>query len=160
MENTNINQLEEQVVASVDSQLTKPVLTHTGQVKWFNNRLGYGFIKVISEGANNNEDIFVHQSNISPNVSEWRSLRQGEYVSFQISDDDGTIQAVHVMGVNGGPLLVDATAETRTRNMDRPDESTDSVEKIHHPKQNRGVRRPRHNNRNHDSNRTSNTEIK
>ena len=56
-----MEQLEQQVVASVDGQLQTPVMTHTGQVKWFNNKLCYGFIRVVSEGDSHGEDIFVHQ---------------------------------------------------------------------------------------------------
>ena len=50
---------------------------HTGQVKWFNRRRGYGFIKIIqsrdSEEAENEsfigKDVFVHQSHIKPQKS-------------------------------------------------------------------------------------------
>ena len=45
--------------------------THTGRCKWFNNRLGYGFITVDSscQGADVPEDLFVHQTNIFPTTS-------------------------------------------------------------------------------------------
>ena len=33
-----------------------------GEVKWFNNKRGYGFLKVVSEDRKG-EDIFVHQTN-------------------------------------------------------------------------------------------------
>ena len=108
---STMNNLEEQVVNTVDQQLSA-TLTHTGQVKWFNNRLGYGFIKIIS-GDNAEDDIFVHQTHISPLTSEYRSLSTGEYVSFNISDSDGNRQAVDVSGVNGGPLLVDNPSRQR-----------------------------------------------
>lgn len=107
MSNESLGELEQKVVESVDNKLNTKVFTHTGQVKWFNNRLGYGFIKVVSDSDSHNDDIFVHQSHVSPSVSEWRSLRQGEYVSFNISTADGNRQAIDVRGVNGGSLLVD-----------------------------------------------------
>lgn len=103
--NENITQLENQVVENVDNQLSSK-LSHTGQVKWFNNKLGYGFIKIISDNSEDS-DIFVHQTHIAPATSEYRSLSTGEYVSFNISGEDGNRQAVDVKGVNGGPLLVD-----------------------------------------------------
>ena len=87
---------------------------YVGQVKWFNNRLGYGFITIISEGDRKNEDIFVHQQHITPKSSDYRSLQQGEYVSFQLGTPDTSEegakhvnQAVKVTGVFGGSLMCD-----------------------------------------------------
>ena len=82
-----------------------------GEVKWFNNKRGYGFLKVISEDRNG-EDIFVHQSNVNPITSEYRALYAGEYVSFNISDEERP-QALLVTGVNGGPLRCDAPQQPR-----------------------------------------------
>ena len=88
-----------------------------GQVKWFNNRLGYGFITIVSPGEHNSEDIFVHQQHITPKTSDYRSLQQGEYVSFQLGSADANSdaaaggkhvnQAVKVTGVFGGALMCD-----------------------------------------------------
>ena len=119
----NITQLENQVVETVDNQLSCN-LSHTGQVKWFNNKLGYGFIKIISDNSEES-DIFVHQTHISPTTSEYRSLSTGEYVSFNISSDDGNRQAVDVRGVNGGPLLVDNSIRRRPRGDRRSRPRTD-----------------------------------
>ncbi len=41
-----------------------------------------------TEGSDVPEDIFVHQTNVHPNSSTYRTLRQGEYVSFALSEDD------------------------------------------------------------------------
>jgi cold shock CspA family protein len=87
-----------------------------GQVKWFNNRLGYGFITIISECEQKNLDIFVHQQHITPKTSDYRALQQGEYVSFQLGTADTNTegeavkhanQAVNVTGVFGGTLMCD-----------------------------------------------------
>ena len=43
---------------------TRIIGSELGRVKWFNSRLGYGFITVTTNGSEN--DIFVHQSNILP----------------------------------------------------------------------------------------------
>ena len=56
-----------------------------GQVKWFNNKLNYGFITIISDTEHKGKDIFVHQTNIIPETSEYRTLTQGEYVSFYLA---------------------------------------------------------------------------
>ena len=89
-----------------ESVSSPSVGSENGQVKWFNNRLGYGFITVITPGSNNAKDIFVHQSNICPSQSQYRTLTVGEYVSLDISEDDKH-QALNVTGINGGSLSCD-----------------------------------------------------
>lgn len=102
--------------------------TYLGMVKWFSNKLGYGFIKVVSEGDRHNDDIFVHQSRVTPNVSEYRTLRKGEYVQLEIMPDEKkTWQANNVTGVLGGPLLCDTYYRPRgSRNQN--DDSTNNSE--------------------------------
>ena len=158
MSNETMEQLEQQVVASVDGQLQAPVMTHTGQVKWFNNKLCYGFIRVISEGDSHGEDIFVHQKNITPNVSEWRSLRLGEYVSFQLSNEDGTKQAINVRGVNGGPLMVDELLKSRNERREHAVANSDgnSNSRPRRPRNNRN-RKPRNDRRQNDSSSSATT---
>ena len=90
---------------------TVPVVVgaRTGQVKAFNAKKGYGFITVHGE---DNMDVFVHQTNISPLRSTYRTLTRGEYVSFDISDDEKK-QALNVRGVGGGTLRCDAVSTRR-----------------------------------------------
>jgi cold shock CspA family protein len=84
-----------------------------GRVKWFRNNLGYGFITIVSQdSAENGRDVFVHQSNVHPAVSTYRTLIKDEYVSLDLSDDEKT-QALNVRGVGGGPLRCDAPRPTR-----------------------------------------------
>ena len=86
--------------------------TLSGQVRWFNNTRGYGFITVHGEEA---QDVFVHQTNIHPAVSTYRSLVEGEYVSLDISQDDKK-QAINVRGINGGSLRCDAIQQRKDYN--------------------------------------------
>ncbi|MBC8446151.1 MAG: cold-shock protein [Chloroflexi bacterium] len=51
--------------------------TKIGQVKWFNDAKGYGFI-----AQEDGPDVFVHFSDIAG--SGRRSLREGQRVSFRI----------------------------------------------------------------------------
>jgi CspA family cold shock protein len=60
-----------------------------GRVKWFNDKKGYGFIEVEGEG-----DVFVHYSAIEG--SGFRSLSDGEVVSFEIEQSGKGPQAVQV----------------------------------------------------------------
>ncbi|MDO4283681.1 MAG: cold shock domain-containing protein [Clostridia bacterium] len=62
----------------------------TGRVKWFNNDKGYGFIEY-----NDLDDIFVHYSSI---LSEgYKTLVEGQYVSFELVRTDKGLQAKNVV---------------------------------------------------------------
>jgi CspA family cold shock protein len=63
-----------------------------GVVKWFNANKGYGFIKR-EEG----QDLFVHFSSI--NMQGYKSLTEGDKVSFEVEDTDRGPQAKNVSKV-------------------------------------------------------------
>ena len=62
-----------------------------GTVKWFNNQKGYGFIS--DEQGN---DVFVHYSGIQSNG--FKSLEDGQAVTFDITNSQRGLQAVNVCG--------------------------------------------------------------
>jgi cold shock protein len=85
-----------------------------GQVKWFNNKAGYGFITV-SDGDQAGKDIFVHYSSIKVVNSQYKYLIQGEYVEFTLTKSTGEqheYQASDISGIKGGLLM----CETRRVN--------------------------------------------
>jgi CspA family cold shock protein len=63
-----------------------------GTVKWFNNRKGFGFIQ-----QEDGPDLFVHFSSI--NSDGYRSLNEGEEVTFEVEDGERGPKAVNVSRV-------------------------------------------------------------
>ena len=61
-----------------------------GTVKWFNAQKGYGFITNESTG----EDVFVHFSGIAG--EGYKSLEEGQNVTFDITEGNRGLQAVNV----------------------------------------------------------------
>lgn len=80
----------------------------TGMVKWFNNKSGFGFITVCSDGDFNGKDIFSHYSSIRVTNSQYKYLVQGEYVDFDLvksKNDKHEYHAMDITGVLNGPIL-------------------------------------------------------
>ena len=92
--------------------------TTVGQVKWFNNKAGYGFITIMEEDGTA-KDIFCHYTNLLVDDSQYKYLVQGEYVQFVIAPATGAheIQATQITGINGGQLMC------QTRKLNAPVES-------------------------------------
>ena len=62
---------------------------YQGKVKWFSNEKGYGFIE-----AEDGEDVFVHFTGIVGDG--FKTLDEGEVVSFEITDGNRGPQAANV----------------------------------------------------------------
>ena len=63
-----------------------------GKVKWFNNKKGFGFIQ-----QEDGPDLFVHFSSIT--TEGYRSLEEGEAVTFDVEDGEKGPKAVNVSRV-------------------------------------------------------------
>ena len=60
-----------------------------GRVKWFNDAKGFGFIEYKED-----KDIFVHYSSI---ISKgYKTLKEGDIVSYEIVETDKGLQAKNV----------------------------------------------------------------
>ncbi|KAL6763031.1 cold shock protein, partial [Haematococcus lacustris] len=68
---------------------------HSAQVKWFNDKLGYGFCTITS-GPQSGKDVFVHHTGILHVHSHFRTLRKGECVHLNISHGQNGPQGVDV----------------------------------------------------------------
>ena len=65
----------------------------SGNVKWFNNEKGYGFIDYAQ-----NEDIFVHYSAIKK--EGYKTLAEGQLVEYELIKTEKGLQAINVKEVS------------------------------------------------------------
>ena len=82
--------------------------SNVGQVIRFFNRKGYGFIKDLNE----DQDYFIHNSEIKCKEGVYRKLYPGEYVSYNLVDKDGKQVCSEVRGIMGYSLLVENEEHT------------------------------------------------
>ena len=76
----------------------------TGEVKWFNNTKGWGFIA--QKGSE--EDIFVHFSAV--NGTGYKTLIAGQMVSFDLQRGDRGLHAINVTLLNAEEVEENAPA--------------------------------------------------
>lgn len=110
-----------------------------GQVKWFNNKAGYGFI-TIRDGEYADKDIFAHYSELRVTTSQYKYLMEGEYVEFDLVKTEGSkheYQATDISGIKGGGLMCE------TRNANRQAMVRDSEPRGENTRQDNGQRRYR-----------------
>lgn len=89
---------EEKVQTAESTSLDPSGISFTerqyGEVKWFNESKGYGFIT-----QDNGEDIFVHYSGIEG--EGFKVLVEGQRVEFEVESTAKGPQAVHVIPLSG-----------------------------------------------------------
>ena len=64
-----------------------------GQVKWFSDQKGYGFIQQEDGG----QDVFVHHSSIT--MDGFRSLSEGQAVEYELENGPKGPKAINVRPV-------------------------------------------------------------
>ena len=67
-------------------------MTEQGTVKWFNNEKGFGFIS-----RESGPDVFVHHTAIT--AEGYRSLNEGDRVSFEVGEGQKGLQARNVVRI-------------------------------------------------------------
>lgn len=78
-----------------------------GTVSWFNDSKGYGFIQRTTGG----KDVFVHFTAIKK--SGFRSLREGQEVTFEVVNGEKGLQATEVAIVGDAESEPEASEETQ-----------------------------------------------
>lgn len=69
----------------------------TGQVKWFNNAKGFGFI-LPDEGG---DDLFAHYSSIA--MEGYKTLKAGQLVSFDAAEGPKGMHAANIKVIGEAP---------------------------------------------------------
>lgn len=86
-----------------------------GRVKWFNTKVGYGFITV-TDGSRSGTDVFVYHNSINVESEQYKYLVQGEYVEFDLVKSESgkhEWQANNVIGIKGGKLMCETRREVK-----------------------------------------------
>ncbi|KAI5087165.1 protein lin-28-like A isoform X2 [Silurus meridionalis] len=76
----------------------------SGVCKWFNVRMGFGFLSMTSRDGTPLEppvDVFVHQSKLY--MDGFRSLKEGEPVEFSFKKSSKGLESLRVTGPGGAP---------------------------------------------------------
>ncbi|XP_055512407.1 protein lin-28 homolog A-like isoform X2 [Leucoraja erinacea] len=74
----------------------------TGQCKWFNVRMGFGFLSMTGRDGTPLDspiDVFVHQSKL--HMEGFRSLKEGEPVEFTFKKSSKGLESIRVTGPGG-----------------------------------------------------------
>lgn len=81
----------------------------TGQVKWFNNAKGFGFILPDDGG----DDLFAHYSSIG--MEGYKTLKAGQLVSFETVEGPKGLHAANIVPVSGTSSETQAAPEEPSR---------------------------------------------
>ena len=90
----------------------------TGQVKWFNNAKGFGFILPDDGG----DDLFAHYSAIG--MDGYKTLKAGQLVSFDAIQGPKGLHATNIHAVTGATEPAEAETTGKTTEESAEDDSS------------------------------------
>jgi CspA family cold shock protein len=93
----------------------------TGQVKWFNNAKGFGFILPDDGGS----DLFAHYSSIG--MEGYKTLKAGQMVSFDIVEGLKGLHAANIIALDDPDVPQQATSDAEQTDS-ASNEDTESIE--------------------------------
>ena len=100
----------------------------TGQVKWFNNAKGFGFILPDDGGA----DLFAHYSAIS--MDGYKTLKAGQLVTFDAVDGPKGVHAANIKAVESARenhvVLSDSVEEMELADSPATDAINETAEEL------------------------------
>ena len=100
----------------------------TGQVKWFNNAKGFGFILPDDGGA----DLFAHYSAIS--MDGYKTLKAGQLVTFDAVDGPKGLHAANIRAVESARdnhlVLSDSVEEVELAESSAADSINEAAEEL------------------------------
>lgn len=96
----------------------------TGQVKWFNNAKGFGFILPDDGGS----DLFAHYSSIE--MEGYKTLKAGQMVSFDIVEGPKGLHAANIIALDEAdvPQQAEGDASNESAESEERAESEESAE--------------------------------
>lgn len=99
-----------------------------GQVKWFNNAKGFGFILPDDGG----DDLFAHYSSIT--MEGYKTLKAGQPVTFDIEEDPKGLHAANIRALEvetdaggDGEAEAEAKSEAIDETKNEAEEGSDST---------------------------------
>ena len=85
-----------------------------GRVKWFNSKRGFGVVSFKINDEDN--DAFIHHSNIMIKGDVYKELFENEVIEFKLNRQDDKYYALEIRGQNGGPLLCEKSEDKKPKN--------------------------------------------
>jgi CspA family cold shock protein len=88
----------------------------TGQVKWFNNAKGFGFILPDDGG----DDLFAHYSAIG--MDGYKTLKAGQLVTFETVEGPKGLHAANIQAAQGNPEEAGTEDAVAQQSVEQPTE--------------------------------------
>ncbi|CAL8295207.1 unnamed protein product [Merluccius merluccius] len=128
---------EEEDASGSQEQDALRVWHGSGACKWFNVRMGFGFLSMTTrDGTPLDEpvDVFVHQSKL--HMEGFRSLKEGEAVEFTFQKSSKGLESLRVSGPSGAPCAgSDRRPKGAQKRRSRGDRCYNCGEPDHHAKE-------------------------